>query len=55
MSSPSTSTLRIVTPLTSENRTVTPLKLALTKAAPSNSFVREKVVIPPSSLLSGQS
>jgi len=39
ISSPSTSTLRIVTLLTSQNRTVAPLKLALTKLAPSNSFV----------------
>ena len=42
MSSPPTSTLRIVTPLTSENRTVAPLKsFALTKVAPSNSVVPE--------------
>ena len=41
MSRPSSSTPRIVTPLTSENRRVAPLKLALTKVAPSNSFVPE--------------
>ncbi|MNW60533.1 hypothetical protein D3C74_385260 [compost metagenome] len=40
-SSPSRSTPRILTPLTSENRRVAPLKLALTKVAPSNSFVPE--------------
>jgi pimeloyl-ACP methyl ester carboxylesterase len=33
--------LRILTPLTSENRRVAPLELALTKVAPSNSFVPE--------------
>ncbi|WP_223253114.1 hypothetical protein [Arthrobacter sp. AFG7.2] len=36
---PSTSTPRIDTPLTSGNRRVAPLKLALTKVAPSNSLV----------------
>jgi hypothetical protein len=41
MSSPSTSTPRIVTPLTSQNRRVAVLKLALMKVAASNSFVRE--------------
>lgn len=45
MSSPPTSTLRIVTALTSQNRGVAPLKLLLTKVAPSNSFGPEWVVI----------
>ena len=45
MSSPSTSTLRIVTPLTSHDLTVAPLKLVLTKVAPSKPWVSEEVVI----------
>ncbi len=47
MSSPSTSTLRIVTPLRSEPRKVAPLRLARTKRPPSSSSP-EKVVMSPS-------
>ena len=45
MSRPSQSTLRIFRPLTSENRTVAPLKLAWMNVAPSNSLVSVYVVI----------
>ena len=45
MSSPPTSTLRIVTPLRSHDVRVAPLKLVLTNVAPSNSLLPEEIVI----------